>query len=83
MTDSDATARADLKREWQKRSGFSSLQRAFALSSEVSLSLLYLSILSVRILGWLFVLAGDGISVKPGKDKRGGKSSEIASIISR
>ena len=76
------TARADLKREWQKRSGFSSLQRAFALSSEVT-SLLYLSILSVRILGWLFVLAGDGISVKPGKDKRGGKSSEIASIISR
>ena len=62
---------------------FSSLPRAFALSSEVTLSLLYLSILSVRILGWLFVLVGEVISFKPGRDKSDEKSRDIASIISR
>ena len=62
---------------------FSSLPRAFALSSEFTLSLLYLSILSVRILGWLFVLAGEVISFKPGRDKSDEKSPDIASIISR
>ena len=62
---------------------YSSLPRVIALSSEVTLSLLYLSILSVRILDWLFVLAGEGISVKPCRDKSGEKSPEIASIISR
>lgn len=62
---------------------FSSLPRAFALSSKVTLSLLYLSVLSVRILGWLFVLAGEVISFKPGRDKSDEKSPHIASIMSR
>lgn len=62
---------------------FSSLPRAFTLSSEVALSLLYLSILSVGILGWLFVSAGEVISFKPGREKSDEKSPDIASIISR
>lgn len=60
---------------------FSSFPRNFEFSFDVTVSLLYLSILSIRILDWLFLLAMEGISVKPGIDKGGHKSPEIASVI--